>query len=117
MPRSTYYYRSKAQAVGLNDELLVELPVYGYRRFTHELRRRGYDVNLKRVARVMKAHGLGMNRRPRFIQTTDGDHDLPIFPNLYCNVIPALPLQVWLADITYRHGLLFPGSQPGRLTS
>ncbi|MFM9914947.1 MAG: hypothetical protein ACKVOX_03985 [Rhizobacter sp.] len=25
MPRSTYYYRSKAQAVGLNDERLVEL--------------------------------------------------------------------------------------------
>lgn len=25
MPRSTYYYRSKAQAGGLNDERLVEL--------------------------------------------------------------------------------------------
>lgn len=109
MPRSTYYYRPKAQAVGLNDERLVELigdiqdelPGYGYRRVTHELRRRGHAVNHKRVARVMKANGLGMKRRRRFIQTTDSDHDLPIFPNLYLNVIPARPDQVWVADITY----------------
>jgi putative transposase len=42
LPRSTYYYRSTAMSVGLNDARLVELievshdefPGYGYRRVT-----------------------------------------------------------------------------------
>lgn len=109
MPRSTYYYRSTALALGLSDESLVrlisgiqdELPGYGYRRVTHELRRRGHQVNHKRVARVMAANGLGMKRRRRFVRTTDSDHDQPIFPNLYRNVIPSRPDVVWVADITY----------------
>ena len=108
-PRSTYYYRSTSPAVGLTDERLVELingiqdelPGYGYRRVTHELRRRSHAVNHKRVARVMAEHGLGIKRRRRFVRTTDSDHDGPIFPNLYRNVIPAKPDLVWVADITY----------------
>lgn len=109
LPRSTYYYRSTVQVFGLTDERLVELigniqdelPGYGYRRVTHELRRRGHAVNHKRVARVMAAHGLGIKRRRRFVRTTDSDHDQPIFANLYRNVIPAKPNLVWVADITY----------------
>lgn len=57
----TYYYRSTSQVFGWTDECLVELivgnkdelPGYGYRRATHELRRRNHAVNHKRVARVM----------------------------------------------------------------
>ncbi len=109
LPRSTYYYRSTAEALALTDERIVELITviqdelagYGYRRVTHELRRRGQAVNHKRVARVMKAHGLGIKQRRRFVATTDSDHDLPIFPNLYRNVIPAQLDLVWVADITY----------------
>jgi putative transposase len=109
LPRSTYYYRSTAKALALTDERIVELITviqdelagYGYRRVTHELRRRGHAVNHKRVARVMKAHGLGIKQRRRFVATTDSDHDLPIFPNLYRNVIPARLDLVWVADITY----------------
>jgi putative transposase len=109
MPRSTYYYRSTAQAAGLSDERVVELigdiqdelPGYGYRRVTHELRRRGHGVNHKRVARLMGAHGLGIKPRRRFVRTTDSDHDQPIFPNLYRNVIPTRLDLVWVADITY----------------
>lgn len=109
IPRSTYYYRSTAQAAGLSDERVVELiggiqdemAGYGYRRITHELRRRGHAVNHKRVARVMSAHGLGIKQRRRFVATTDSDHDQPIFPNLYRNVIPSRLDLVWVADITY----------------
>lgn len=39
----------------------------------------------------MRAHGLGVKPRRRFVRTTDSDHDLPIFPNLYHNVIPTRP--------------------------
>lgn len=108
-PRSTYYYRSTSQALGLTDERLVELiggiqdelPGYGYRRVTHELRRRGHAVNHKRVARVMGENSLGIKRRRRFVRTTDSNHNGPIFPNLYRNVIPSKPNLVWVADITY----------------
>lgn len=107
--RSTYYYRSTAQAAGLSDKRIVELigeiqddlAGYGYRRVTHELHRRGQVVNHKRVARIMSAHGLGIKQRRRFVATTDSDHEDPIFPNLYRNVIPSRLDLVWVADITY----------------
>ena len=49
LPRSTYYYRAQEGSVTLTDSELEELigivqdelPGYGYRRVTHELRRRG----------------------------------------------------------------------------
>lgn len=109
LPRSTFYYRSTAASEGLCEARLTELiesiqddlPGYGYRRVTHELRRRGYVVNHKRVARVMKVRGLGIKPRRRFVRTTDSKHDSPIFPNLYRNVIPTRPNVVWVADFTY----------------
>ena len=52
LPRSTFYYRAVANTTGLADDQVVELiqaiqdemPGYGYRRVTHELRRRGHEV-------------------------------------------------------------------------
>ena len=108
LPRSTYYYHS-IKAAGLTDAELIaiiediqdELPCYGYRRVTHELRRRGLEINHKRIARVMRVSGLGIKPRKRFVRTTDSRHDGPIFPNLYRNIIPDQPDQVWVADFTY----------------
>jgi putative transposase len=109
LARSTFYYRSTASASGLPDSRLVELideiqddlSGYGYRRITRELGRRGHVVNHKRVARVMKANGQSIKPRRRFVQTTDSNHDQPIFPNLYRNIIPAKLDVVWVTDITY----------------
>jgi putative transposase len=109
LPRSTFYYRAAAQASQITDDKLVELigdiqdefVGYGYRRVTRELARRGVTVNHKRVSRIMRTHGLGIKPRRRFVRTTDSDHDLPIFPNLYRNVIPTRPNVVWVGDITY----------------
>lgn len=109
LPRSTYYYRSTAKALNLGDSELVaiiegiqdELPCYGYRRVMHELQRRGHLVNHKRIARVMRVHGLGIKPRKRYVRTTDSNHDSPIYPNLYRNMIPARPDMVWVADFTY----------------
>ena len=108
LPRSTYYYRS-ARTLELTDGELTaiiedvqdELPCYGYRRVTHELRRRGFAINHKRVARVMRVAGLGIKPRKRSVRTTDSRHDSPIFPNLYRNLIPDRPDRVWVADFTY----------------
>jgi putative transposase len=87
--------------VELIGQIQDEFPGYGYRRVTRELHKRGQAVNHKRVARVMRAHGLGIKPRRRFVRTTDSNHHLPVFPNLYENIIPAKPDVVWVADITY----------------
>jgi putative transposase len=97
LPRSIYYYRAQKGSVMLTDSELEELigtvqdelPGYGYRRVTYELRRRGHGINHKRVARVMRAKGMGIKPRRRHVRTTDSKHESPIFPNLYCNIVPA----------------------------
>ncbi len=110
LPRSTYYYRSTGRTLGLDDDRLVDLigdiqdefPGYGYRRVTRELRARGYPINHKRAARIMREHGLGIKPRKRFTPRQNGsESDTQFFPNLYRNVIPALPDQAWVADITF----------------
>jgi putative transposase len=109
LPRSSYYYRPTNGTSALSDDCLVELigavqdefAGYGYRRVTRELHKRGIIVNHKRIARVMKDRGLGIKPRRRFVRTTDSNHALPVFPNLYRNIIPAKPDDVWVADITY----------------
>ncbi|MBD9529991.1 IS3 family transposase [Paracoccus sp. PAR01] len=109
LPRSTFYYRAMsaengptdAEIIALIEDIQDEFPRYGYRRVTHELRRRGLIVNHKKVARIMRLAGLGVKPRRRYIRTTDSRHDQPIHPNLYRNRIPERPDQVWVADFTY----------------
>ncbi|MTE01015.1 IS3 family transposase [Paracoccus sp. YIM 132242] len=109
LPRSTYHYRltgkhgtlTDAELAAIIEDIQDELPCYGYRRVTHELRRRGLGINHKKVARVMREAGLGIKPRRRFVRTTDSRQDGPIFPNLYRNIIPDRPDQVSVADFTY----------------
>ena len=85
--RSTYYDKP---AISIDDTALVETMVvisdsfeaYGYRRMQAALRHRGFVVNHKKIRRLMREHDLQPRRRRRYVATTDGDHDLPIFPNL-----------------------------------
>jgi putative transposase len=49
----------------------------------------------------MRAADLGIKPRKRYVRTTDSNHDSPIYPNLYRNVIPEDPDMVWVADFTY----------------
>ncbi|MDR0753057.1 MAG: IS3 family transposase [Holosporaceae bacterium] len=35
------------------NEIWQESPFYGYKKITHELRRRGFSVNLKKIQRIM----------------------------------------------------------------
>ena len=106
VPRSSYYRDSRAVA---DDTALVERmhalaedwPHYGYRRMAAQLRAEGLPINRKRVARLMRLHGLCVRPRRRYVVTTDSDHDGPIFPNLARTMMPEGPDQLWVADITY----------------
>jgi transposase InsO family protein len=81
--------------------LALEMPSYGWRRITAELRRRGWRVNHKRVRRLMREDNLLCLRRRKFVLTTDSDHRLPIYPNLARELLPTGLDQLWVADLTY----------------
>jgi len=75
---------------------------YGSPRVHAELRERGQRVGCKRVARLMRAHGLCARRRRRFRITTDSNHPLAVAPNVLARhfTVPA-PDTAWVTDITY----------------
>lgn len=81
--------------------IAVEMPGYGSRRITAELRRHGWVINRKRVQRMVREDNLLCLRRVRKVRTTDSNHQLRIYPNL----VPGLQVtginQLWVADITY----------------
>jgi putative transposase len=82
-------------------KVALESPSYGYRRITCELRQRGFDVNHKRVLRMMREDNLLCVRRRAFMVTTDSRHNLPVYPNLAREMKPSGINQLWVADITY----------------
>ena len=79
----------------------VEWPSYGRPRMTKELRRRGWEVNPKRVYRLMREDNLLCVRKRKFVVTTDSNHTRKIYPNLARNLILRATDQLWRADITY----------------
>lgn len=75
---------------------------YGYRRITALLKREGWVVNHKRVARLMREDNLLCLRKPAFRPaTTDSQHDWRVWPNLARRMVPMAVNQLWVADITY----------------
>ena len=81
----------------------LEFPCYGWPRMTQELQRRGWAVNHKRVYRLMHEDNLLCLRKRKFVVTTDGDHGLPIYPNLARAMTLTGLDQLWVADLTYIH--------------
>jgi putative transposase len=107
--RAWYYARAKAPKeaehdVALRDaieHIVLEFPGYGYRRVTAELHRQLWDVNHKRVLRVMRQEALLCQLRRSWTTTTDSRHDLRVYPNLLNGLELSGPNQAWVADITY----------------
>ena len=83
------------------ENVVAEWAAYGYRRVTHDLRRRGIVANHKRVAGIMREEALTPRRIRRFLATTDSNHAEPVYPNLALGFRPSGPNQLWVADITY----------------
>ena len=76
-------------------------PAYGSRRMSYELKARGWEVNRKRVQRVMREENLLCVRKKKFVVTTDSGHGLKTYPNLAASMILTGVDQLWVADITY----------------
>ena len=88
----------------LRDEIqkiALEWPSYGSRRIQRELKDRGWEVNRKRVQRLMREDHLLCVRKRKFVVTTDSAHGLKVYPNLAGSMILTGVDQLWVADITY----------------
>jgi len=111
LSRSTYYYQprpksmeGKKEEADLRDrieQIVVECARYGYRRVTYQLRREGWKVNHKRVARMMREQSLQCQVKRHWVKTTDSEHGYRIYPNLLKGLAVRKRNQVWVADITY----------------
>lgn len=76
---------------------------YGALRLQTELAEMGFPCALSAVKRLRKRLGLRCKQKRRFVRTTDGNHSLPIAPNLLAQQFDqtSAPNQVWVTDITY----------------
>jgi putative transposase len=105
LPRSTHYYQpatesdANLEVMRWIDEQYLETPYYGSRRMAKALQAEGYDVNRKRVQRLMGLLGIaGLMPKRNLSQRHPGHR---IFPYLLRNVEITHPDQVWSTDITY----------------
>ena len=114
LPRSTYYYEPASESefnlrlMRLIDEQYLKTPFYGWPRMTAHLRRQGYEVNHKRVQRLMQLMGMqAIYPKPK---TAVRGQVHKIYPYLLRDLEVMQPNQVWSADITYvpmQHGFMY----------
>jgi putative transposase len=101
---SLYYQPAPASAedlelMALLDRQYLKTPFYGSRKMTAWLRAQGYQVNRKRVRRLMQVMGLqAIYRRPN---TSKPASDHQVYPYLLKELEINRVNQVWSADITY----------------
>jgi putative transposase len=104
MPRSGVYYKKRIRGsdtmfANLIVEIWIGMPYYGYRRITAELQRRDYQINRKRVLRIMRETKIqAMYPRPN---TSMRNESHKIYPYLLKDLAIDRPNQVWATDITY----------------
>jgi putative transposase len=115
LSRSGYYDWVDRSAEPDPDTLALEMAAraahargresYGTKRLRTEMAEMGFSRSLASIKRLRARLGLRCRHKRRFVRTTDGNHALPIAPNLLeqrFNETTA-PNQVWVTDITYVH--------------
>lgn len=105
MARSSYYYEPAPESeenlhlMRLLDEQYTRTPFYGTRKMTAWLQNQGYEVNRKRVTRLLRLMGLeAIYPKPRLSQPAEG---LQRYPYLLRGMRIERANQVWSSDITY----------------
>jgi len=103
--RSGIYYKAAEEStenlelMRLLDEEYTRHPFYGVEKMTEWLREQGYQVNEKRVRRLLRLMGLmAVYPKPRLSQPAAGAQ---IYPYLLRDVRVERADQVWSSDITY----------------
>jgi transposase InsO family protein len=99
-PRSVEAAAEEVRLVGRIRAIGAAVPRDGYRRVTAPLKAEGEPVDHKRVARIRREPDLRVRPKRRFVVTTGGDHDGPIFPNGAKGTVLTGPDQLWVAGLT-----------------
>jgi len=81
------------------DRIYTRWPFYGVPRITAVLRQQGFEINHKRIERLMKKMGLQAIYPKKNLSRSDREHR--IYPYLLRHLNISRPDQVWAADITY----------------
>ncbi len=83
-------------------EIHREDDTVGSPRMIVELGNQGWDVNHKRVERLMREHGIVGIPKKRFVRTTVSTEERPKVPDLVARrFTPGAPDWAWCSDITY----------------
>jgi len=112
--RQAYYKEQRRRTrEAIDENALVELvkkerkiqPKIGTRKLkialAEELAEMGIVIGRDRFFAVLRKHELLIPARRRTTQTTNSRHGFYTWPNLLRNVIPSLPHQAWVSDLTY----------------
>ncbi|MEK7851911.1 MAG: IS3 family transposase, partial [Deltaproteobacteria bacterium] len=105
LSRAAYYYQPKekdrlnATLTRLLDEQYTKTPFYGVPRMTAWLKRQGYEVNRKRIRRLLRLMGLEAVYPKPWLSKPAKDHKK--YPYLLRGVVIERPDHVWSTDITY----------------
>lgn len=105
LSRSSYYYEVRGESeenlelMNLLDEQYTKTPFYGSPRMTAWLRREGFQVNHKRIERLMSLMGIEALRPKPNLSKASAENR--IYPYLLRGVRIERVNQVWSTDITY----------------
>jgi len=103
--KSSYYYKPAAesalnlQLMKLLDEQYMKTPFYGIRKMTAFLNRQGYQINHKRINRLMKLMGIEAIYPKKHLSLINNENKK--YPYLLRDLIIDRSNQVWAMDITY----------------
>ena len=105
LPLSSYYYQPAGEnefnlmLMRLIDEQYLKTPFFGILKMTDWLKRQGYEVNHKRVERLMRTMGLqGAVPEPH---TSQSHPEHTIYPYLLKGMTLEHANLVWSTDLTY----------------
>lgn len=103
--RSSIYYKSILNSDSLIGNLIKDIYLesdcrYGYRKITAALRQQNWEVNHKKVQKLMKDMKI-QGLYPKKFKNTSIKTSHSIYPYLLDGLIINRPNQVWATDITY----------------
>ncbi len=105
LSRSSVYYQplplteSELKLLRRIDEIHLKIPYYGSRRIRDQLQREGYNINRKKVRRLMQLMGIFALYPKRRTSLPCSGHK--IYPYLLRDLPIERPNHVWCADICY----------------
>jgi len=103
--RSGHYYRPNGESplnleiMGYLDRQYIDTPFYGVLRMHRSILSLGYNVNIKRIRRLLRIMGIFAIYPKKGLSIPDKEHK--IYPYLLKGAEIIRPNQVWPTDITY----------------